>query len=370
MSDLFDSDIADQADDERSGMIEQLDESVDGMYGDEAFADGGDFATEDESFAPLPGDAVDGVDDMMLWDAFEEEVADGLDATSDDEFIGRLLGGLGRAAGVLSRGLGGAGGVAGQIGSFANRAGEIAGGVGRVARAVSPAADTAARLARILGAPGAANALGQVSRLAQGVGQAAGRAQGIAGSLGQTASSAQGLFSQIGQLLGQGNNADDAFDAVMDLYLDDGLDEALPAAVALAARAAARGLGYRNVAQLSLAGRRALVRGVAAAARELSLRRGPQAVRLLPRLAVSAARVAQQQVPTPQQAVQVVRRGLPRAAQRLTQSPAMVRRLSRQPATAPLARPRSPGRDLPIGGRRLSRSIRVSGPATLTINLC
>ena len=28
---------------------------------------------------------------MALWNAFEEEVADGLDAADEDEFLGRLL---------------------------------------------------------------------------------------------------------------------------------------------------------------------------------------------------------------------------------------------------------------------------------------
>ncbi|WP_250537454.1 hypothetical protein, partial [Caballeronia sp. AZ10_KS36] len=106
--------------------------------------------------------------------------------------------------------------------------------------------------------------------------------------------------------------------------------------------------------------------------RELARRRGPQAVRTLPRLSESAARVAQRQVPTPQQAVQVLRRGLPRAAQRLTQHPGMVRRLTRSPgarpsSAGPLARPRSLGRGLPGVGRGRARTIRISGPATLTI---
>lgn len=151
-----------------------------------------------------------------------------------------------------------------------------------------------------------------------------------------------------------------------DLYLEDGIDEALPAAVALAARAAARGLGFRNVAQLSQAGRRALVRGVASAAREL-VRGRPQSVRALPRLARSTARVAQRQVPTPQRAVQVVRRGLPQTARRVAQNPRLAERLA-QPATqGPLTRPTNLGRGVRTSSIGAGRTLHINGPATLTI---
>jgi GNAT superfamily N-acetyltransferase len=186
-------------------------------------------------------------------------------------------------------------------------------------------------------------------------------------SLGRAAGGAQGLFAQLGQLLSQGAGADDAFDAVADLYLEDGVDEALPAMVGLAVRSAARGLGLRNVAQLSLPARRALVRGIAAAARELGRTGGPQAVRALPRLAHSAARTAQRQVPTPQRAVQLVRRGLPRAAQRVARNPGMVRRLARQSSPRPLARTTSIGRGMRSAGSGRERVFNISGPATLRI---
>ncbi|WP_407279560.1 hypothetical protein U5817_02125 [Aromatoleum evansii] len=378
----FDTNLMDDADAVGDGMDEAatFDEADAGAdFGSDPFADEYDAAGEElsgDEAADLGDSAVDlgegadeGVDDMALWNAFEEEVADALDAADDDEFFGRLLGGLGRAAGVMSRGLGGAARIAGRARGFARQAGRVAGRVGRVAGAVSPAAMAAARLAGMLGAPGAANALGQVGRAAQGVGRAAGHARGLAGSFGQAAGGAQGLFAQLSQLLGQSEGADDAFDAVADLYLEDGIDEALPAAVGLAARAAARGLGFRNVGQLSMASRRALVRGVAAAARELVRSRGPQAVRALPGLARSATRVAQRQAPTPQRAVQVVRRGLPQAARRVAQSPRMAASLARARARPPrpLARPTDIGHGMPTGGTGQRRVIHINGPATLTI---
>jgi ABC-type transporter Mla subunit MlaD len=346
----FDSDVMDEADAGDTELDTALDEGDDG----DAF-DAADDTNLGDSLAGDAGDEFgDSTDDMALWNAFEEEVADGLDAGDDDEFFGRLLGGLGRAAGALGRG----GGVAGRIGSFAQQAGRVAGRVGQAAQRVSPAAQAAARLARLLGAPGAANALGSAGRVAQGVGRAAG--------------GARGLFSQLSQLLGQGGNAMDAFDDAVDLFAEDGVDEALPAVVGLAARAAARGLGFRNLTQVSRAGRRALVRGVAAAARELVRQRGPHAVRALPRLAAAATRVAQRRARTPQQAVEAVRRGLPQAARRVTQNPQVMRRLAqpqRTGAPAPLARPTAVGRGRPAaaagGGRR---RYTFQGPVTLTIS--
>jgi hypothetical protein len=334
--------------------------------GDSSDAFEGDSAAD----ADLGADLGDDADDMSVWNAFEEEVADGLDAADEDEFLGRLIGGLGRAAGVVGRGIGRAAGAAGQVGTFAGGGARAAQQVGEAAGAVTPAAAAAARLARMLGAPGVARSVDQLGRLAQGVRGAAGQAGSLAGSLGQAASGAQGLLGQLSQLIGGGGNEFDDFEAMADLYVEDGVDEALPAAVALAARAAARGLGFRNVAQLTQAGRRALVRGVAAAARELVRGRGPSAVRALPRLARSAGRVATRSVPTPQAAAQAVRRGLPQTARRVAQSPRALRRLEQPVAArrrAPAARDPRLGRGMPT--RRITgpRTFYIDGPVMLTV---
>ena len=369
----FDNDLMDPVDPVDTGDAMDAPSLFDDNAGDDFSPDFGDGAF-DEGDAGFEGDAATdlgdgfdsaGVDDAAVWEAFEEEVADGLDAADDDEFIGRLLGGLGRAAGVVGRGMGAAARGAGQAQQLARRARGVAGQVGRVAGAVSPAAAAAARLAGMLGAPGIASGLNQVGRAARSVGGAARHARGLAGSFGRTSGGAQGLFSQLSQLLSQGGQTGDAFDAVADLYDDEGLDEALPAMVGLAARAAARGLGLRNVAQLSQAGRQALVRGVASAARELARRAPPQAMRALPRLAHSAAKVAQRRVPTPQQAAQAVRRGLPAAARQVAQNPRVVRQMARP---APLARPTDLGRGMPDARPAGPRTYRFHGPVTLTIS--
>lgn len=392
MDDPFDSDLMDamdaadamaQDDDALSAANPfDQDDGFEGFDGDSLEVDGAgdDFASTDE--AGDSGDALDfasgdeagdlgesdGLDDMALWNAFEEEIADGLDAADEDEFLSRVLGGLGRAGGLLSRRLGGAAGIARQVARGARRVGQVAGQAGRLAGRISPAAAAAARLARLLGAPGLAGGLDSVGRGARTASQWGRRASTLAGNVGQTAAgigqSAQGgqaLMSQLSQLFGGGGNEFDDFDALANLY-DDGVDEALPSMVGLAARAAARGLGFRNVAQLSAAGRRALVRGVSAAARELVRSRQSGGIRALPRLALSAGRTATRTTPTPQAATQALRRGLPRTARQLAQQPQALRQAAR-----PLARPTSLGRGLPANTLSGPRTLRIDGPATLTI---
>ncbi|WP_157652665.1 hypothetical protein [Burkholderia ubonensis] len=371
MDEPFDGDVADEADTtDETDAFERFDEqSADASFGDESFDESGDFAVdaqEGDAGEDLADD-VDGVNDMALWNAFEEELADGLDAADDDEFIGRLLGGIGRAAGVVGRGLGRAAGVAGQVGALARRTDDVAGRIGSVADAVSPAAVALARLARVAGAPAAADMLGHAGQVARRVGRAARRTRRAAGSLGQAAGGVQGLFGQISQLLSRSAGADEAFDALADLYVDDGVDEALPAMIGLAARAAVRGLGFRNAAQLSAAARRALVRGVAAAARELARSRWPHAVRALPRLTHSAAAAAQRRLPTPQQAVRLVRRELPRAARQLAQNPRLIRSAVQRGAPRPLVCPADMGHGLRSARIGRSRSFHIDGPVTLTI---
>ncbi|WP_431819673.1 hypothetical protein [Burkholderia sp. F1] len=371
MDEPFDGDVADEADaSDETDAFERFDEQrADESFGDESFDESGDFAVdaqESDADADL-ADEMDGVDEMALWNAFEEELADGLDAADDDEFIGRLLGGIGRAAGVVGRGLGRAAGVAGQLGALARRTDDVAGRIGSIADAVSPAAVALARLARVAGAPAAADVLGSAGHVARRVGGAAHQTRRAAGSLGQAAGGVQGLFGQISQLLSQSAGTDEAFDALADLYVEDGVDEALPVLIGLAARAAVHVLGFRDAAQLSVAARRALVRGVAAAARELARSRAPHAVRALPHLARSAAEVAQRQLPTPQQAVRLVRRELPRAARQLAQNPRLIRSAVQPGAPRPLAGPADTGRGMRSARIGRSRTFHIDGPVTLTI---
>jgi len=360
-------DAMDEAADESFASSADEAQQGDHLADDLSATDSGDeFQGDDIDSA---GDFGDGTDDMAVWNAFEEEIADGLDAADEDEFLGRLLGGLGRAAGVVGRGLGRAAGVAGNVASVAQGATRVAQGVGRVAGAVTPAALAAARLAQILGAPGVAGAFNRAGQVAQTVGGIAGQAGGLASSLGQTAGGARDLMAQLSRLIGSGGNEFDDSDAVADLLVEDGVDAALPPIVALAARAAARGLGFRNVAQLTQTARRALVRGVAIAARELIRNRGPAAVRALPRLAHSTARVAARRT-TPQRAAQTVRRHLPHTARQVAQNPRTLRRVTQQAARgrgAPISRDPGLGRGRPNQRIVGARTFYIDGPVKLTI---
>jgi hypothetical protein len=301
-------------------------------FGEEdAHADLGDEETEGFEL-----DMAAGADALEVWNAFEDEIANSLDALDTDEFIGRILGGLGRAVSVVGRGRG-------------------------------PAPQAAAMLARVLGAGQAAPAKGRAANAARTEGTIAARAGDVALAPSQRAASLGHLFGQLGQLMGRNFDDLEAFDAAADLYIDEGLDEALPAAVALGARAVARGLGLRNVAQMTMPARRALVRAIATSARDLIFGRGPQSLRALPRMGQAVARTARRRRLPPAAAAQAVRRALPRTARTVARRPRLARRLATPAAgPRPIARPSSIGRGTPGPGPR-ARRYTFSGPVTLTI---
>ncbi|WP_010094818.1 hypothetical protein, partial [Burkholderia ubonensis] len=101
--------------------------------------------------------------------------------------------------------------------------------------------------------------------------------------------------------------------------------------------------------------------------RELARSRSPHAVRALPRLTHAAAAAAQRQLPTPQQAVRLVRRELPRAARQLAQNPRLIRSAVQQGAPRPLVCPADMGHGLRSARIGRSRSFQIDGPVTLTI---
>lgn len=366
----------------------------DDAMGDEAdafeqFVDEADNASADSGDAFEVGDEADAGDVEAAWSEFEADIADALDAEDTEEFLSSILGGFSRAAGAVARGLGPMAGAAQQGAGVARGVGNVASGLGQLANSASLAA-------RWFGAPRAAAALGRFGRGARRVGGVAGsvgnalgqvpraqRAAQQAGQMAQGASQASNplasILGSLGQLMGSGADEYEAFDAMVDLYAEDGVDEALPAAVGLAARAAARALGWQNVGQLGDAARRALVRGVATAARTLVRQQGPQAVRALPRIAQSTARVARRRKVPRRQLPQTVARSLPRTTQRVASQPQVVRRLSQPMSTAstartprggtaaPLSRPTNLGRGTPTVVRGTARRFRLDGPIELTI---
>lgn len=332
------------------------DEFTEGLDGADEMADPDAFtgapSSGDEEFAAedLAADVEDSADiDLMAseedsgggvqgnaWDAFQDELADALVEEDGDEFLGRILGGLSRAARTVAPAarrampqmMRAARGIAGQ-----------AGGLSQAAQ----------RLAQTLGSPGA---------------------QG-----GAAPAAGGGIAALLGQLMGQGFDEFEAFDELADAY-EEGVDEALPAIVGLAARGLARGLGHRTVGQLGHAARRALVRGVATATRTLVNQHGPRGARAAGRLAVRTGRAARRGATSPQHAAQRVARTLPRAAQRVARQGRVVRQLA-QPMTARTPGVPSPSRVAPkvrpplgtAGPGAPAETMRALPPATRVLRL-
>jgi hypothetical protein len=305
------------ADDQGDGFAHEAESADDA----DALAATDDAAREGDDASDLAEPFGDGVDDMAVWSAFEQEIADGLDVADADEFFARLIGALGRAGGVVGR------------------------GAERAAGAASTTAQAATRLAGMLGqqAPVVATT-----------------------SAGRSATSA---IAPLSRLFGHGFDDLDGFDAMADLFADDGFDAALPAAVGLAARVAARSLGSSAARPLPAGAARALVRGVGAATRELVRERGPHALRALPRLVRAAARAAQRLAATPERAALIVRQRLPVAARSVVRDPHLMQRLE-HPATGPRPRrtrhpPLAPVSPAARPGR--VRTYNIPGPITLTM---
>jgi hypothetical protein len=268
-------------------------------------------------------DFGDQSDDMILWIAFEQDAAGGLDAAGIDEFVVCLLGALNRAGGLAAR------------------------GDERAATGRSPTVQAAARIAAVIERPGDAPA----------------------GTPANAHSGAPGLLAGIGRLLRGGVDDADAFDEMADLVIDDGIDAALPIAVALVARAAAGALSDDDATRLTPAARRALVRGVGAAAHELVREGGTPALRALPRLVQAAARAAQRGAETSEAAARTMRCRLPAAARRLAREPRLMQRLELPAGHARDLRSRPP-----LGASGMSaarpgrvRTFNLPGPITLTM---
>ena len=291
MSDrMVDEELADLAYDEAEGTADSVDE-MDELDGAEAFDDEDIDAMDEGDLATDEMDDWDAGDEEAYYDEMdegdvdvdygeedygdegdesdlEEAMALALGAEDTDEFFRRAFGALRRVA----RG-------AGQI---ARRAAPV---IGRIAR-------TAAPLARAIPLPWA-------------------RAAGP-------------ILNLLGQLRAEGATDEEALDAFAELAAHD--ESVIPVVAGLAARSV---IGPR-IARMPVAVRRRVVRGMATAARTLARRRGPAAVRVLPRVVRSVRRAA------------VVRRTPPAARprvvattiRRIVRSPQLVRRLARPTVVA------------------------------------
>jgi hypothetical protein len=315
-------------DDLMNDAMDEYDESEEDIMEEEGF---------EEGFAEDMGDEFL-EEDIDAMDAMEEAVADALDAEDSDEFLRRLIGGIGRVAGAVRRGAGTARRVAGTVQRVAGRAGRVARQVQGLAGSIAGSATQPGRRA--------------------GRGRARmGRAPGMAGAL-------PGIFQQLLPLLrqhaAQGADELDIFEDLADWFEEEEADEALPVLAGVAARAALRPVIRRGAVTAGRTVRRQLVRRTTQAARNLVRRQGPRAVRALRPIARTVGRAAARQGMRPAALPGAIRQ----ATDRVAAQPALVRQLS-QTGGAP-GRMSAPRGRINISGRARRRVV-INGPVEIII---
>lgn len=236
-------------------------------------------------------------------EALENVMAYALGAEDADEFFGRLVRGLRKVGGR----------VVGAVRRAAPTIGRIASGVSRVAGMIP-------------------------HPYAQAIGR-------VAGLVGQGANLVQ-------RLRAEGATEEEALDAFAEMAARD--PRALPIVAGLTARTVLKS----RAAQLSPAARKQAVRQMTGAAKTLVNRRGPAAVRALPKIARSVTRAAATKGTPPATAVRAVRR----TAAKVARNPSMTRKLARP---SPAARQRVAQVTRTVGVR--PRSYVIQGPARITI---
>lgn len=281
--------------------------------------------------------AADGYDEYDAYDADYGYDAgdewDGADA-ADDEFLGRLLGSVGRVVGGL---VGGgnefdeydeaedydAADMYDEADDY-DAAGEYEAydEMDAMEEAVADALDAGdgdeffRRLAGI--ARGAMNVAGRVGR---GIGQVARVVGPIASMIPIPQAQLIGRIANVaGRLLADGADEFEAFDELVDGLDEDAIDAAAPVLAGMIVRRA-----VPQVARAAAPVRRAVVRGVARAVRQAARRQGPPAVRAVARAVRATRRVVQRRRLPPRAAARVVRT----AAQAVARQPQVVRRLAR-----------------------------------------
>lgn len=289
-------------------MEEEFDEEFEEGFEAEAYEDDAFFDEEGMDEFDL-GDEFD--DELDAYDEGYEDAEEALDdvmayalgAEDADEFFGRLFKGLKKIGGRVVRGIRKAAPVVGKIAS----------GVSRVA-----------------------------SMIPHPYAQAVGR---VAGLVGRGANLVQ-------RLRAEGASEEEALDAFAELAARD--PRALPIVAGLAARTVLKSKGAR----MSPTARKQAVKQMKGAAKTLVRRRGPAAVRALPKIAKSVKRTAAIKRTTPATAVKAVRR----TAAKVARSPALTRKLARPSVTAKRRVAAA------VGTSTLRpRSYVIPGPARITI---
>lgn len=269
---------------------------------------------------------------------------------ADDEFLGRIVGGVGQALGGLL------GAEEFEEEGFEEFEGEgfEEYGAESLEDAVADALEEEdadaffRRLRRI-----ARGALNVARRVGRGVGRVARVVGPIASMIPIPQAQAIGRIANIaGRLLADGADEFEAIDELVDTWDEDSIDAAAPVIAGLTIRRVMPG-----VSRMPRQARRQLVRGVTQATRTVVRSQGAPAARAVPRIVRGAQRAVRQRRLPARAVPQAVRR----AAVRVARSPRVAQQLAR-----PLARPGAPAAvRRRIGG--YPRRFRLGGPVTITI---
>ncbi|MDR4508928.1 MAG: hypothetical protein MRJ65_11965 [Candidatus Brocadiaceae bacterium] len=184
--------------------------------------------------------------------------------------------------------------------------------------------------------------IGKVARVA------APFAKYLPGPYGALASKGLGL---LGKLRAEGATEEEALEAFAELAAYD--EAAIPIVAGLAARALVKGRGAR----MSYPARKKLVKGMKKAAKTLVRKKGPKAVRALPKIVKSVKRTAAVRR-TP---VRVMPKIVTRTAAKVAKSPKLTKKLSRPSPKAKRIIKR-------VVGKKMARSYLLKGPVRISIS--
>lgn len=299
-----------ELEDEFDDFEDEFDEDAfddDGAYFDAEF-DAGNFYDELDDYDSF--DAEDELDDyeddyFEGEDALDSVMAYALGAEDADEFFGRLFKGLKKVAKKVVRG----------VRKAAPVIGKIAGGVSKVARLIPhPYAQAIGRVAGVVN---------KGARLVQ-------------------------------RLRAEGASEEEALDAFAEMAARD--PRALPIVAGLTARTVLKS----KAATLSPRARKQVVKHMKGAAKTLVKRRGPAAIRALPKIARSVKRTAAVKGASAATATKAVKR----TAAKVARSPALTRKLAKPSVMAK----RRVAKATQGGMGRGGRSYVISGPTRITIS--
>ncbi|MEW6707816.1 MAG: hypothetical protein AB1430_23475 [Pseudomonadota bacterium] len=285
----------------------------------------------------LMADEAEGPATRFADDAYDEydegDYADEWDAGDDaaDEFIGRLLGGIGRVAGGLLGG-GGAGGAAGfdegddfEAADEYDEADEFELEGADEFEAWDEGDAMEDLVADALDAGDGDEFFRRLRRIAstvgRGIGSVARRVAPIASMIPLPQAQLIGRIANVaGRLLADGADEFEAFDELVDGLDEEAIDAAAPVLAGMVVRRA-----VPAVARAAAPVRRAAVRGVTQAIRTATRRQGAPAARAVARAVRATRRTVARRGMPPRTAARVVQR----VAQQVARRPQAVRRLAK-----------------------------------------